>query len=183
MWAFWETSSSGCSPCRLQPATVSSAGFSATPWGKSIRKLLKLGKRSPSACMSVRCPAELGLPHHTHTRACKQLWQAHAEKHSSTAAKAHFDTHTHTPSTLSLGSSVLVLHSAGSRRESQCVSFFLPFFFPCYSLLFFQAAITARTRHLFTMLRNTTLPLAAGVFTRWRKLSIGIEKRKKKVTS
>lgn len=86
------------SPCRLQPATISPAGFSATPRGKSIRKLLKLGKRSTSACMSVRRPAELGLPHHTHTRACKQLWQEQAERHGSTAANAHFLTHTHTHS-------------------------------------------------------------------------------------
>jgi len=77
------------------------------------------------------------------------------------------DTHTDTLLSLSLG--LAVSCSAGSQCESWCASFFFPAFF-------LQAAISSWPCHLFSMLWNTALPLAAGVLTRWQKLSIEVKK-------
>lgn len=85
-----------CQPCRT----------TATSWGESIRHLLKLEKHSSPtdyllyknqyACL---CGVQLNLVCLiTHTRACKQLWQEHAERHKSTDINTHFLTHTHTHS-------------------------------------------------------------------------------------
>lgn len=161
-----------CQPCRT----------TATSWGESIRHLLKLEKHSSPtdyllyknqyACL---CGVQLNLVCLiTHTRACKQLWQEHAERHKSTDINTHFLTHTHTPSIALIGTVCAVFSRISVWvlvRESL-------FFF--FSLLFFQAAISARPCHLFSMLWNTALPLAAGVFTRWQKLSIGVKKKNPK---
>lgn len=89
------------------------------------------------------------------------------QRHNSPEINTHKLRHT---LPLSLSSGLCVPCSAGSQCEPQCVSlFFSPLFF-------FQAAISARPRHLFSMLWNTALPLAAGVFTWWQKLSIGVKK-------
>lgn len=89
------------------------------------------------------------------------------QRHNSPEINTHKLRHT---LPLSLSSGLCVPCSAGSQCEPQCASLF---FFPSF---FFQAAISARPRHLFSMLWNTALPLAAGVFTWWQKLSIGVKK-------
>lgn len=156
-----------CQPCRT----------TATSWGESIRHLLKLEKHSSPtdyllyknqyACL---CGVQLNLVCLiTHTRACKQLWQEHAERHKSTDINTHFLTHTHSFYRSHWDCVCCVLPDL-----SMSLSAWVSFFF--LSLLFFQAAISARPCHLFSMLWNTALPLAAGVFTRWQKLSIGVKK-------
>lgn len=79
----------------------------------------------------------------THCRACKQLWQEHAGRHETTGKNTHPQTHT----PLS-GISTWV-----SVRETLLSP----------QLLYFQAAMSARPCHLFCMLGNTELPLAAGL--------------------
>lgn len=117
--------------------------------------------------MFVWCPAELGLPHHTHqsmqTALTRTRREAQINGHKYTLSD------THTPSIALIGTVCCVLPDLSM---SLSASLF-------FSLLFFQAAISARPCHLFSMLWNTVLPLAAGVFTRWQKLSIGVIKKTK----
>ena len=148
----------------------------ATWWGESIRHSLKAGKstappdwphcRDQCVCLCGARPNLVCLI--THTRACKQLWQVHAE--TQLTRDKHTQAQTHTPPIALIGT-VCAVFCRISVWASVCESLFFPSFF-----FFFQAAISARPCHLFSMLWNTALPLAAGVLTWWQKLSIGVKK-------
>lgn len=138
---------------RPQSASVSPAGSTARPPGISVRGLLKLEKHSAAVWTSASCPAELKLSSSSLTPESASGADRNTHSDTTQQSSTHFcDTHT-----LSLGSRALEWVSV-CKFVSSFLSLFL---FALPPLPFFQPAITARPCHLFSILRNATLPLAA----------------------
>lgn len=110
----------------------------ATWWGESIRHSLKAGKstvppdwphcRDQCVCLCGARPNLVCLI--THTRACKQLWQVHAE--TQLTRDKHTQAQTHTPPIALIGT-VCAVFCRISVWASVCESLFFPSFFFFFS--------------------------------------------------